>query len=81
MDIKIFIVFTMILSKDVSNVKVLHFFRIIEMKGLSFFSYIIAGFFFLAAFGAFGNQNYESVFIYGVIGLAFILIKKFKKKH
>ncbi len=68
----------MSLSKDEALAWLLQFFS--TMKGLSFFSYIIAGFFFFAAFGAFGNQDYQAMFIYGVIGFAFILIKAFKKQ-
>ncbi|GAA4279440.1 hypothetical protein GCM10022259_41650 [Aquimarina mytili] len=69
----------MSLSKDETSILVLQFFK--TMKGLSFFSYLIAGFFFIAAFDAYGNQNYQSMLIYGVIGLAFILIKIFKNKE
>jgi len=50
------------------------------MKKLSFFTYVIAGFFFIAAFGAYGNQDYQAMFIYVIIGLAFILIRAFKRK-
>jgi len=51
------------------------------MKKLSLFSYLIAGFFFIAAFEAFRNREYQPMFIYLVIGFAFILVKMFKRKN
>lgn len=51
------------------------------IKNFSFFGYIIAGFFFLAAFNSFETKAYEQMFLYIVIGAAFILIRIFKAKH